>query len=96
MKVQHDAERQQFYVPLADGEEASLYYNLLSDDLIDLRHTEVPRSARGQGLADALARAALAYAREHHLNVIVTCPFVQRWLRKHPEERPPGTVERSI
>ena len=96
MEVQHDIERREFYIPLADGEEASLWYNMFSDDIIDLRHTEVPRSARGSGLADALARAALAYAREHHFNVIVTCPFVQRWLQSHPDERPAGTVFRSI
>jgi predicted GNAT family acetyltransferase len=95
MTVQHDPERGQFYVPLADGAEASLFYTMFSDDIIDLRHTEVPRSARGQGLADALARAALAYAREQHFNVIITCPFVKRWLQKHPEERPAGAVDRS-
>ncbi|HEY7636260.1 MAG TPA: GNAT family N-acetyltransferase [Gemmatimonadales bacterium] len=95
MDVQHDPERGQFYIPLANGEEASLFYNMFSDDILDLRHTEVPRSARGQGLADALVRFALAYVREHNLNLIVTCPFVQRWLRKHPEERPAGAVDRS-
>jgi predicted GNAT family acetyltransferase len=39
-------------------------------------------------VADALVRAALAYARERDLNVIATCPYVQAWLRRHPEERP--------
>jgi predicted GNAT family acetyltransferase len=94
MNVQHDPERQRFFVPLADGE-ASLFYSVFGDDTLDLRHTEVPRSGRGQGVGDALVRAALAYAREHSFHVIVTCPFVQRWLRKHPEERPIGTVDRS-
>jgi len=94
MNVQHDPERQRFYVPLADGE-AALFYAAFSDDILDLRHTEVPRSARGQGVGDALVRAALAYARERGFHVIVTCPFLQGWLRKHPEERPIGTVDRS-
>jgi uncharacterized protein len=94
MNVQHDPERQRFYIPLADGE-AALLYAFFSDDIIDLQHTEVPRSARGLGVGDALVRAALAYAKEHGLNVIVTCPFVQRWLRKHPEERPAGAVDRA-
>jgi len=95
MEVQHDPERQQFYILLEQGE-AGLWYTMFSDDIMDIRHTEVPRFARGQGLADALVRAALAYAREHHFNLIVTCPYTKRWLGKHPEERPPGTVFRSI
>ncbi len=93
MKVQHDPGRRRFFVPLEDGE-AALWYTVFGDDTLDLRHTEVPRSARGQGVGDALVRAALAYGREHDFHVIVTCPFVQRWLRKHPEERPAGTVDR--
>ena len=94
MTVQHDPERQRFFIPLEDGE-AVLRYSFFSDDILDLQHTEVPRSARGQGAGDALVRAALAYAREHDFHVIVTCPYAQRWLRKHPEERPAGTVDRS-
>jgi len=94
MEVQHDSEGQRFFIPTEDGE-AVLSYTMFSDDIIDLQHTEVPRSARGRGLADALIRVALAYAREHALHVIVTCPFAQRWLRKHPEERPAGAVDRS-
>jgi predicted GNAT family acetyltransferase len=94
MTVQHDPERQRFVIPLADGE-AALLYTIFGDDMLDLRHTEVPRSARRQGVGDALVRAALDYAREHDFHLIVTCPYVQRWLRKHPEERPAGTVDRS-
>lgn len=61
-----------------------------TDDILDLQHTEAPSTAKGLGVGDALVRAALAYAREHDLKVIATCPYVQRWLRKHPEERPSG------
>ena len=94
MNVQHDPEHHRFFTPFTDGE-ASLSYGFFSDDILDLQHTEVPRAARGHGAGDALVRAALAYAREHGFHVIVTCPFVQRWLRKHPEERPAGAVDRA-
>lgn len=95
MTVQHDPERERFFVPLTDGE-GELFYTTFGADVLDLRHTEVPRSARGQGVGDALVWAALAYARERKLQVIVTCPYARHWLRTHPEERPPGTVERSV
>jgi predicted GNAT family acetyltransferase len=87
MTVQHDIEGSRFVVSLPDGE-AQLVYAPFGDDLLDLQHTEVPPSGHDQGVGDALVRAALAYAREHGLNVIATCPYVQAWLRRHPEERP--------
>jgi len=74
-------------VTLADGD-AELLYGMFGDDVIDLQHTEVPPSGKGQGVGDALVRAALAYARERGLRVMATCPYVQAWLRRHPEERP--------
>lgn len=93
MVVQHDAEGRRFFATLADGE-AELFYGYFADDILDLQHTEVPSSAQGQGVGDALVRAALAFAQEQDLRVIATCPYVQRWLRKHPEERPAGMVNR--
>ena len=87
MTVQHDIEGSRFVVSLPDGE-AQLVYASFGDDLLDLQHTEVPPSGHGEGVGDALVRAALAYARERDLNVIATCPYVQAWLRRHPEERP--------
>ena len=87
MTVQHDPARSRFMVTLADGD-AELLYGMFGDDVIDLQHTEVPPSGKGQGVGDALVRAALAYARERGLRVMATCPYVQAWLRRHPEERP--------
>ena len=87
MTVQHDSEGSRFVVSLPDGE-AQLVYAPFGDDLLDLQHTEVPPSGHGEGVGDALVRAALAYARAHDLNVIATCPYVQAWLRRHPEQRP--------
>jgi uncharacterized protein len=87
MTVQHDTQHARFVVPLADGE-AELIYASFSDDILELQHTEVPASGQGQGVGDALVRAALAYAREQGLRVVATCPYVQIWLRRHPEERP--------
>jgi len=91
MTVNQDPEQFRFVVALADGD-AQLFYAPLGDDMLDLQHTEVPSSGQGQGVGDALVRAALAYAREHKLRVIATCPYVQVWLRRHPHERPGTTT----
>ena len=86
MNVQHDVHRCRFVIPLKDGA-AELVYALVGDDAIDLQHTEVPPSDRNQGIADALVRSALAYARELELRIMPTCPYVQAWFRRHPDER---------
>jgi predicted GNAT family acetyltransferase len=86
MIPQHDIERSRFVIRL-NGGEAELVYARVGDDAIDLQHTEVPPSDRNQGVAGALVRAALAYAREHGLRVIPSCPYVRAWFRRHPEER---------
>jgi uncharacterized protein len=87
VSVQHDAEHHRF-VAQGPGGEAQLIYSYFADTVLNLEHTEVPPEARGHGVSDALIRAALAFARDRGLNVIATCPFAQRWLAAHPNERP--------
>ena len=87
MTVRHDVERSRFVLPLSDGE-AELIYSPFNETVINLEHTEIPPSGRGQGVGDTLVRAALAYAKERGFRVIATCPYVQAWLRRHPDERP--------
>ena len=94
MNVQHDIQHSRFVIPLLSGE-AELVYMMRGNDSMDLQHTEVPPSDRNQGIADALVRAALAYAREQRLQVIASCPYVRVWLRRHPEERPASGADRS-
>jgi predicted GNAT family acetyltransferase len=86
MKVRHDIEHSRFIIPLKDGE-AELVYAKVGDDAIDLQHTEVPLAERNRGIADALVRSAIAYAREGGLQIIPTCPYVKAWFRRHPKER---------
>jgi predicted GNAT family acetyltransferase len=57
----------------------------LRGSVLSLIHTEVPAPLRGQGIAEALARAGLEYARAHHMTVKPFCPFVARFITRHPE-----------
>ena len=56
-----------------------------SEGTIEYLHTEVPRQLEGKGIGSALAKHAMAFAKENGLKAIVTCPFIQTWLKKHPE-----------
>ena len=63
---------------------AFLTYRRGSDNWL-LAHTEVPEGLRGQGLGDILAKHALDDARRAGIKVIVKCPFITAWLRRHHE-----------
>lgn len=67
-----------------DGHTGFLRY-ARSGQRIDLVHTEVPPELGGRGLGGVLAKAALDYAREAGLAVVASCPFVKKYLEKHPE-----------
>jgi uncharacterized protein len=66
------------------GDRAVLRYHE-NGNHITLVHTEVAPELEGKGYGSLLARAALEYARSAHLRVIPVCPFVQVYLRRHPE-----------
>ena len=67
-----------------NGEFALLDYRFYKGNLA-LVHTFVPESARGKGIAPALAKFALEYAKEQHLKIMVYCPYVAKYIKRHPE-----------
>ncbi len=85
MPVQHDATNQEF-TTTQDGHEGELAYSRPADGLIDFTHTFVDEALRGRGVADELARAALAYAREEHLKVKTSCTFMAGFVKRHHDE----------
>ena len=63
---------------------AFLEYRFYKKD-IAFMHTEVPESMSGKGVASALAEYAFKFAREQDKPVMVYCPFVGTYLKRHPE-----------
>jgi predicted GNAT family acetyltransferase len=86
VNVENDSGQHRFHVGLPEGE-GELVYQLPAKGTIELVHTEVSPALRGRGVAEALAEAAFAYARANGMRVVPTCPYVKRWLTKHPEQR---------
>lgn len=82
--VRHDAENHRFVVEV-DGHEAVLEYGEPTDGVLDLYRTYTPEALRGRGVAGRLVEAALAYAREGDLRIVPTCPYVARFVERHPE-----------
>lgn len=81
--VVHNASNQRFEINI-DDQLSVLEYTFKNHRLF-LTHTEVPPSLENQGLGTALAHAALEYARQNELTVVVICPFVREYVGSHPE-----------
>jgi len=67
-----------------EGETAFAEYSLEPGAIV-MPHTVVPEALGGRGVASALIKAGLGYARDHHLKVKPVCPFVAAYIGKHPE-----------
>ena len=68
-----------------DSRTAFLDY-IRSPGEIALTHAETPRELERRGIASAITRAALEYARQHGLKVVPLCPFTIWYLQQHPED----------
>jgi predicted GNAT family acetyltransferase len=57
----------------------------LRDATIVFVHTEVDDANEGEGIGSALARGALDdVRRDGELEVVAQCPFVRKWIERHP------------
>jgi predicted GNAT family acetyltransferase len=83
--IEHNAQDQEF-TTVREGHQAELAYSTPADGLIDFTHTFVDEGLRGQGVADELARAGLAYARDHRLKVKTSCTFMAGFVKRHHDE----------
>jgi hypothetical protein len=79
--VKHNQEEQLFYADI-NGERAELAYELPQENVIDFTHTYVPEGARGEGIAEQLAKTAVAYADDNNYRIIPSCRFVKQYLHR--------------
>lgn len=86
-QVEHDRAGHRFLVRHAGDDVSELTYAPVGSDILDLQHTGVARSMRGQGVGEALVQAALDFAREERQKIIPSCRFVATWIRAHPDEQ---------
>jgi len=81
--VINNTQQQQFEIHAEDNV-AVLVYRFYKND-IALMHTDVPDALGNRGIASALAKFALEWAKEQHKKIMVYCPFVASYLKRHPE-----------
>ncbi|MEE4297156.1 MAG: GNAT family N-acetyltransferase [Wenzhouxiangella sp.] len=67
-----------------DGHLCTLDYSERQNG-VSFDSVQVPKAVGGRGLAGKLTRHALDWARSQGLSVQPTCPYVARWIDRHPD-----------
>ncbi len=80
---------------VVDGHTAVAMYET-APGVITFTHTRVPESLRGRGIANELAKTALAAARERGLQVVPTCTYFAAYMKRHPETQDLLTAEARV
>jgi predicted GNAT family acetyltransferase len=84
-----DAEERHRYEArlVENGPLAALISYERSPTWMALLHTEVQEGFEGLGIGTQIVARVIDDARERGLAVVPRCPFVRRWLERHPEQQ---------
>jgi predicted GNAT family acetyltransferase len=82
--IRHNEAESQFETTV-DGHVALAAYDLEEPNRIVFTHTEVPESLSGRGIAGAIVKYGLDYAREKNLTVVPQCSYVAAFVKRHSE-----------
>jgi predicted GNAT family acetyltransferase len=85
-EITDNAEQSRYEIRL-DGELAGFAEYERGEEAIVLIHTEVDPAFGGKGVGSSLARGALDDVRSKGLSVVPVCPFIKKWIDKHPDYR---------
>lgn len=64
---------------------AEVTFPNISEQIVNINHTFVDDSLRGQGVAGILLEAAASQIRQQHKKAYPTCSYAVKWFEKHLE-----------
>lgn len=64
---------------------AQVTFPAVKDGVVNVNHTFVDESLRGQGVAGQMMRAVASQLREQQQKAVLTCSYAVKWFEKHPE-----------
>ena len=64
---------------------AEVTFPQISENEVNINHTFVDRSLRGQGVADKLVKELAVYLRKNNKKAISSCSYAVDWFEKNPE-----------
>lgn len=60
-------------------------FPMIEEGVVNINHTFVDVSLRGQGVASEMMHATMAYIISKGLKVVATCPYAVTWLKRHKD-----------
>ncbi|MDD3172838.1 MAG: GNAT family N-acetyltransferase [Herbinix sp.] len=57
----------------------------VQDNVVNIDHTYVDNSLRGQGIAGRLMEETVTQLRESNLKAKLSCSYAVKWFEEHPE-----------
>ena len=60
-------------------------FPFIKEQVVNVNHTFVDPSLRGQGIASILMHEVVNYAKKMNYKMVATCPYAVVWFKKHPE-----------
>ena len=64
---------------------AEVTFPSVAENKVNVNHTYVDRSLRGQGVADKLLTALAQDLKKKNKKAVATCSYAVDWFEKHPE-----------
>jgi hypothetical protein len=93
MDFKYDSDR--IYLENERGEcIAEVTFPKVSENKVNVNHTYVDGSLRGQGVADKLMTALAKDLKKSNKKAVATCSYAVDWFEKHPEYSDLTTTER--
>jgi predicted GNAT family acetyltransferase len=66
---------------------AYITYPFMKEGVVDIQHTFVDESLRGQGIAGKMMEQVVAQLRKDGRKAHLTCPYAKAYFEKHPEAK---------
>jgi len=86
LEVRQNEEEKRFEIKL--GHQMAFVEYMLAGPNIIFTHTEVPVAFEGQGVGNKLAKYVLDFAVEKGYKIQPLCPFINAYVKRHPEYQP--------
>lgn len=86
LSVVDNPARQRFEARTPEGQVAGFVQYRSRSAVLLIVHTEVDPAFKGQGVGSTVVRGALDLMRAEGQQAVVECPFVRRFLDRHPGE----------
>lgn len=64
---------------------AEITFPYITSNTVDINHTFVDSSLRGQGIAGKLMSELISELERRNLKAVPTCSYAMHWFEKHPE-----------